>query len=75
MTYSSMKLIIIDEYLRLAFASLNRIIVISGIIKPLQNPYRNIRGFELKRVLIIISCGLKHIGKRGYGLQVICTYR
>jgi hypothetical protein len=31
--------------------------------------------FEVERILIIISCGFKHIEKRGDGLQVVYTSR
>ena len=42
-------------------------------IPNMWNLERNIMGFEPKRILIIISCGLKDTEKGGDGLQVIHT--
>jgi len=40
-------------------------------IPRMWNLERNILGFEPESILIIISCSLKHIEKRGNEIQVI----
>jgi hypothetical protein len=53
-----------------ALPDIDQLVFLLSIPK-MQNLERNISKFEPESVLIIISCGLKPIEKRGNGLQVI----
>ena len=53
-------------------ANIDQLILLLSILK-MQNLARKGSGFELRRVLIIISCGLMNIEKREDGLQVTHT--
>ena len=53
-------------------ADIDQLILLLSIPK-VQNLGRNIMGFEMESILIIISYSLKHIEKRGDELQVTRT--
>jgi len=55
-----------------AVPDIDQLILLLSIPK-MQNLARKRSGFEPESILIIISCGLMHIEKRGNGLQVTHT--